>query len=334
MKTVIFVNPKRVDKYKKWCEIPEGMDLIFFDQKAGDDEVLKSAGDADFIFADVIKAVSARLIESMSNLKLIHSEGVGYNRIDTEAAKRANVYVCNNPGVNSGAVAEQAILLMLALLRDLLDGDNKVRIGRQINAKEEKILNGIKELHDCHVGLVGFGAIAKETAKRLSAFGCRMSYFSRTKKSEAEEKEFGVSYLTIDELLGTCDIVSLHAPVTPETMNMVDTAFLAKMKPEALLINTARGELVDQEALKQALIDNKIGGAGLDTLTPEPVTLENPLLNLPEPAAGRVVFSPHIGGTTEGAFRKMHQGVWGNIKRVINGEKPLNIVKELQEGNQ
>ncbi len=331
MKTIIFVNPKRVDKYKVWCNVPNDMELVFFDQTASEDEVLKAARDADFIFADVIKTISARMIEGMPNLKLIHSEGVGYNRIDVEAAKRAKVFVCNNPGVNSGAVAEQAVLLMLALLRDIIDGDKKVRTGFQINAKEEKILNGITELHDCHVGLIGFGSIAKETAKRLTAFGCKVSYYSRTRKCADEEAMFGVDYLPQDILLSECDIISLHAPVTPETVNMVDTAFLAKMKTNALLINTARGELVDQEALSDALINKEIGGAGLDTLTPEPVTLDNPLLNLPKDAAARIVFSPHIGGTTEGAFRKMHQGVWGNIERVMRGEKPLNMVKELRE---
>ena len=307
------------------------MELVFFNQSATDNDVLKDAGDADFIFADVIKEISSNLIQNMPNLKLIHSEGVGYNRIDVDAAKKANVYVCNNPGVNSGAVAEQAILLMLGLLRDMMDGDEKVRTGFQINAKEEKILNGIVELHDCHVGFVGFGSIAKETAKRLSAFGCEMSYFSRSQKSDEEEAEYGVKYLSLDDLLSTCDIISLHTPVTPETTNMVNQAFLSKMQNHAILINTARGEIVDQEALKQALINHTIGGAGLDTLTPEPVKLDNPLLNLPETAAGRVLFSPHIGGTTEGAFRKMHQGVWGNIQRVKRGEKPFNIVKELQE---
>ncbi len=330
MKTIIFVNPKRVNKYKKLCDVPEGMELVYFDQNVSDDEVLSAAGDADFIFADVIKSISAQLIEAMPNLKLIHSEGVGYNRIDVGAAKKANVFVCNNPGVNSGAVAEQVILLMLALLRDLIDGDQKVRTGHQINAKENKILNGIVELHDCHIGMIGFGAIAKETAKRLSAFGCQMSYYCPTKKSGDIEAEYGVDYLPMEELISACDIISLHMPVTPETTNMINEAFLSKMKKSALLINTARGELVDQDALKAALINNEIAGAGLDTLTPEPVTLENPLLNLPEEAAARVVFSPHIGGTTEGAFLKMHRGVWGNIQRVIDGEKPINIVKELE----
>lgn len=302
--------------------------MIYFSQSSSDAEVLEHAENADFIFADAIKEVSGHLIENLSNLKLIHSEGVGFNSIDIEAAKRNQIYVCNNPGVNSGAVAEQAIMLMLGLQRKLVWGDHMVRTGKQIEAKENQILQGIRELGDCHAGLIGFGAIAKETAKRLISFRTKVSYYSRRRASPEIEKEYQVEYLPLEELICKSDIISLHLPVTPETKELVNKDFLKKMKQTALLINTARGEIVDQEALKEALIQGKIAGAGLDTLTPEPVTIENPLLMLPHGAKDRVIFSPHIGGTTEGAFRKMHQGVWDNVTRVINGQKPINIVNK------
>ena len=299
------------------------------DQSSSDDEVLASAKDADFIFADVIKEISAYLIENMPNLKLIHSEGVGFNKINIEAARKANIYVCNNKGVNAAAVAEQSILLMLALLRRIIEGDYKVRTGYQIQAKEDMILQGITELADCHIGLIGFGAIAKETAKRLICFGSKVSYYSRTPASDETESQYHVSYMEMDKLVKECDIISLHVPVTSETKNMVNEEFLKNMKITALLINTARGELIDQDALKEAIITGEIAGAGLDTLWPEPVKLGNPLLSLPENVKQKLIFSPHIGGTTEGAFRKMHQGVWANITRVLNGETPINIVNGL-----
>lgn len=328
MKTIVFVDKNRIEKYKPYCVIPQDMELIILSKSTSDAEVLSKAQDTDFIFADAIKEISGYLIENMPNLKLIHSEGVGYNRIDSETAKRKHVYVCNNPGVNSGAVAEHTIMLILGLQRKLFWGDDMVRTGKQIEAKEGQILEGIPELADCHVGLVGFGAIARETAKRLISFGTKVSYYDTRRPPLEIEKDCHVEYLPLQDLISTCDILSLHVPVTDETNAMVNKDFLNKMKPSALLINTARGELVDQEALREALIQRKIAGAGLDTLTPEPVTLDNPLLTMPSEVKDSVIFTPHIAGTTEGAFRKMHQGVWNNITRVINGEKPIHIVNE------
>lgn len=326
LKTLVLSNKKRVEKYLQYCSVPEDMELIFMDTFCSDDEILLKAKDADFIFADAIKEVSGYLIKNMPNLKLVHSEGVAFNKIDIEAAKKLNIYVCNNKGANAGAVAEHTILLMLAMLRNALEGDLKVREGKQIETKEQMMLSGITELADCTVGLIGFGAIAKETAKRLAGFGTKTYYNSRAKAADEVEKEYNVQYKKLDELIKECDIISLHVPVTEETTNMVNKTFLSNMKQTAFLINTARGEIVDQVALKAALINGEIAGAGLDTLSPEPVTLDNPLLSLPESVKYKVLFTPHIGGTTEGAFRKMHQGVWSNITKVINGEKPINIV--------
>ena len=228
--------------------------------------------------------------------------------------------------MNAGAVAEQAILLMLACLRHAVEGDAAVRSGNQIQMKERLMVEGIRELGDCTVGLVGIGAIASETAKRLHAFGCDVAYWNRNRRSPERESELGVRYLPLDELTRTCDIVSIHVPVTAETENMVDDAFLEAMKDDAILINTARGEIVDQVALAHALENGTIGAAGLDTLSPEPVPADHPLALLAGDAANRLVMSPHIGGVTEGMFRRAWTNIWTNIAHVANGEAPINIV--------
>ncbi|MHB8075304.1 2-hydroxyacid dehydrogenase [Desulfosporosinus fructosivorans] len=329
MKIAVFSDRKRVEKYLPFCNVADQAELLFLERDCTDEEAIIKAGDAEYIFADAIKEVSEFLITHMPNLKLIHSEGVGFNRIDVEAARKCRVFVCNNKGANAGAVAEQTILLMLGLLRDVLNGDKQVRLGNQIQTKERMMFEGITELADCKVGLIGFGDIARETAKRLMAFQAQIYYYSRTRASVEIEEAYQVRYLELEELLSKCDIVSLHMPVTPTTIEMVDEAFIDKMKKGAILINTARGELVDQEALKEALSCGKIGGAGLDTLSPEPVMLDNPLLLLPEDKQYKLLLSPHIGGTTDGAFRKMHQGVWNNIFRVMQGGRPENIVNGL-----
>lgn len=327
-KVLILTSTKRVDKFSDLSGIPKDWELIFGEDLNTDQAVLQAAGDADFIFADAIREVSKNLIDSMPNLKLIHSEGVGYNKIDSAAAKEKKIYVCNNTAANSSAVAEQTILLMLGLQRRLLEGDQMVRDGRQIQAKGSFILDGIPELGSCHVGLVGMGSIAFETAKRLKSFSSRLSYFNRSRKSAAEH-ELGLSYLPLEDLCKQCDIISLHLPVTLETTGLINSELLSLMKPSSLLINTARGELVVQEDLVAALSAGLIAGAGLDTLYPEPVMTDNPLLNLPESCRYKLLFSPHIGGTTKPAFEKMHKTVWTNILAVSKGECPINIVNGL-----
>ena len=188
------------------------------------------------------------------------------------------------------------------------------------------MLEGIRELGDCRIGFIGFGAIAQETARHLAGWGCKMLYNKRHRLSEEDERALGVRFASVEEIASTCDIVSIHVPVTAETRNMVDAEFLARMKPDAILINTARGEIVDTEALAAAFEAGTIAMAGLDTVAPEPVKPDNPLLNLSEQASRRIVLSPHIGGTTVGFFRRAHRTIWENIARVAAGEEPINIV--------
>lgn len=329
MKTLILTSKKRIEKYSDLSKVPQDWQLVFLEDAYNEGNVLQTGRDADFIIVDAISPISRNLIENMPNLKLIHSEGVGFNRIDLQASREAGVFVCNNASLNSGAVAEQTILLMLALLRRFQEGDDLVRQGRQGDAKASFILEGIPELEYCHVGIIGLGSIGKETAKRLAAFGSKVSYTSRRRLKEEEENQLHVEYLPLEELAASCDIISLHVPVTPETTGMVNRDFLKKMKSSAFLINTARGEIVDQAALAEALENGTIAGAGLDTLDPEPATLDNPLLKLSGNCKYRVVFSPHIGGTTDHVFYKLHQNIWSNIFLAAEGKRPRNVVNGL-----
>ena len=328
MKVLVIGDEKRVRKYLPDLAIAREAETVVASRGTADEDIVAMAGDVDAIVADAISPVSAYLMDAFPSLKLIHSEGVAYNAIDVGAARARGVYVCNNAGVNAGAVAEQAVLLMLACLRHLVPGDAAVREGRQIQMKERLMVEGIRELGDCTVGLVGLGAIAAQTALRLQAFGTDVCYWNRSRRSPEREAELHVRYLPLDELARTCDIVSIHVPVTPDTENLVDAAFLASMKGDALLVNTARGEVVDQVALAQALEEGVIGGAGLDTLSPEPVQADHPLANLTPEAASKLVLSPHIGGVTEGMFRRAWTTIWQNIQRVSEGGTPVNVVNK------
>ena len=166
------------------------------------------------------------------------------------------------------------------------------------------MVEGIRELSDCRVGLIGFGATGQATACLLSAFGCQVLYHSTHRADPDTERKCRVMWASRESVVSECDIVSLHVPVTPETEKMVDAGFLEKMRPGAYLINTSRGELMDHEALRDALMNGTIAGAGLDTLYPEPVTADNPIASLPEDCPGRVLLSPHIGGITGGTFTR------------------------------
>ena len=293
-----------------------------------EEEYLAAAGDAEFIVADAIGKVSGKLIENMPNLRLIHSEGVAYNGIDVEAARKKHVYVCNSKGMNSAAVAEQALLLMLGMLRDISGGDHAVRDGHQIRVKEGYMQRGdLRELSDCSVGLVGFGDIARKIALLLKAFGVQdICYTDVRRLSPEEEAAFGVRYVSLEELLGASDIVSLHVPVTPETAGMAGKSFFAAMKDGALFVNTARGELVDDAALIEALSSGKLAMAGLDTLDREPVQPDHPLLNVPEEVSKKLLLSPHIAGITASSFRRSYAMIGEDIRDAAEGRVPKRVV--------
>ena len=330
MKAIIIGDRKRYEIFMPSKGLPEGfmdeIEKVYFPLGTKDEEIIGSGEGAEFLLSDAIAPVSGYLIDHLPDLKLIHSEGVAYNGIDIEAASKRGITVCNNRGINATAVAEQTIMLMLGLLRSIKEGDEAVRGGHQIDMKHRKMREGILELADCQVGLIGFGDIARATAKMLITFGCSVVYCARSRKEEGLEREYQASYMEMDELLATSDIVSLHVPVNDGTRGMADKGFFCKMKPSAYLINTSRGEIVDNEALLEALREHEIAGAGLDTVAPEPVPADHILINAPKEAAEKILFSPHIGGITTSTFRRGHMNMWKAVWDVSEGRKPKNVI--------
>ena len=320
VKIAILLDEDNFRRYAAPERLPEDFELCQFGNKEPDEEAI-AAFDPEVIVADPMTPVRASLIEKLPHLKLIQSQGVGFHLFDLAAARSRGIPVCNCAGANAGAVAEQAVLLMLALLRNLKEFDRMVFEARQAEAKGRCFRSGITELRDCHVGILGMGAIGRTTAELLGAFGSRVSYWNRTPKEDVP-----FEYLPFDRWLSECDIVSVHLAVAPETEGIIGQRALSLMKPGSILINTARGEIVDQEALCRAIESGRLLGAGLDTLSPEPVTADNPLLQLPPALRERVVLSPHIGGITAGSFRRYFERIWANAGRIAAGETPQNIV--------
>lgn len=324
MKAAILLDEGNIRSYG--ASMPEDWEPVFLGNRPSDPETLAKT-DAEAILTDPMLPITADMIRALPKLKIIQSFGVGYNRIALAAAKEAGVYVCNSPGVNAEAVAEQTVLLILASLRHFHEAERYVYAAKQGEYKKNCFGAALTELSECSVGLLGFGAIGRETAKRLAPFGCRIYYNKRRPLSP--EEAFPAEYRSKEDILRTCDIISLHMPVTAETTNIINDETLNLIKEGAILINTARGELVDQEAVCRALTSGRLGFFAADTLAPEPVQPDNPIINLPETLRNRMALSPHIGGITRNTFIRSYAMDYANIQKAMSGERPDHIVNGL-----
>jgi phosphoglycerate dehydrogenase-like enzyme len=262
--------------------------------------------------------------KSAPHLKLVQLLSAGYDRCDIESARRAGVPICNNGGANSTAVAEHAILLMLAVCRRLTWQHANVSAGRWRgnNVDDVKLF----ELKGKTLGIVGLGTIGKKTAKLAKAFGVDVQYYDVTRLTEGQADELGVRFALLEELLRTSDIVSLHVPLSKATKHMIGAQQLKLMKPSAYLINTCRGPVVDEKALIEALGNNTIAGAGLDVFDQEPPPPNNPLFSLPN-----VTLTAHMAGPTWDTQFSRFRNAFDNCQRVIRGDKPLWVIPELAD---
>ena len=280
-----------------------------------DDAVFaREMADAE-VLLHVLKRVTADMINGAPRLRLIQKIGVGVNTIDLESAKARSIAVANMPGTNSRAVAELTLLLMMAALRRLADLHQATRAGRGWKIDPD-LYDQVGEIAGRTVGLVGFGAIPRLLTPVLAALGANIIYTTRQPKADA-----GIEWRPLSDLLAESDIVSLHVPQTPETERMIDAAAIDRMKPGAVLVNTARGGLVDEPALLAALKSGRLGAAGLDVFTEEPV-INNPLLRL-----RNVVVSPHVAWLTPETLDRSLGVAVENCRRLRDGEALLNRVQ-------
>ena len=307
-------------------ELGRQCDITLLSQFTPVEEILTQAPDAEILLVNPTIGVSSKLIEGLPRLRLIQTEGVGFEGVDLEAAKNRNIYVCNCRGVNARAVAEHTVMLMLCCLRDVINGYQDVMEGRQNEKKVFYMKTGaLRELGDCTVGFIGYGAIGREAARLTRAFGAKTLYY----KPNPADQEYA-EYCELDELLRKSDIVSLNLPLTRETENMADAAFFSRMKKGAYLINTARGGLVNSRDLINAIASGQLAGAGLDVLDNEPVRRDHVLVTAPEEVRRKIIFTPHIGGVSASAFTRTYDVIMENIRRTRNREKPMNVVNGLE----
>jgi phosphoglycerate dehydrogenase-like enzyme len=319
---VILLTNKYSDKVLKVVqkELPEGFDFISL-EKADKEELLKKAANADYFLASGRLSIDREVIETAIKLKMIQRTGVGTDTIDLQTLKEKRIPVYVNSGINSISVAEHTILLMLSVLRCLPQIDAGVKAG-----KWEKNDMGIEcnNLSGKTVGIIGVGNIGKTVVKMLQPFGVNIIYYDLIRLSEFEEKELNLQYSNFSDLLSQVEILSLHCLLTPQTKALIGASQIASMKQNAIIINTARGALIDEGALVNALKSGHIKGAGLDVFSCEPPNEDNPLFNF-----NNVILTPHVGGLTLETFSKMMRDAFQNIKYFEDGRFDLIENKKL-----
>jgi glyoxylate reductase len=282
------------------------------------EELLALVGGCDALVVDSTISVDEELLEAAGpRLRLVANLAVGYDNVDLEAARAAGVIVTNTPDVLTNATAELALALTLAAARLIGEAERDLRTG-EWRGWDPTAYRGL-ELSGATVGIVGLGRIGARYAELLSGFEPTLLYASRSRREDLEGR-LDLERVELAELLRRADVVSLHAPATAETRHLIDAAALAEMKPTAVLVNTARGSLVDLKAVAAALCEGRLGAAGIDVYEAEP-DVPAEILRAP-----RAVLTPHIGSATVAARDAMSRTVAENVIAVLDGREPPNRV--------
>ena len=294
--------------------VPPGFRWLPVEQGAPLERRQEAFADADYIFA-YPGDPSAEELASATHLKLFQLLSAGHDWLDLDMFRLHGVPVASNGGSNAVSTAEHAVLLMLALVKRLPEHHQATSSGAWLGMT---MTMQLRELRGRAVGLVGFGHIARHVAHRVRAFDATVLYTKPARAALADEERFAAAYRNLDDLLAESDIVSLHAPLHAPTRALIDARALARMRPGTWLVNTARGALVDESALVDALVSGHLAGAGLDVFAHEPIEPDSPLLRL-----RNVVLTPHIGGATRDTWTHRMAVAWSNVARIESALPPI-----------
>jgi len=275
--------------------------------------------DAEIMILRIFKAPKELILRNLK-LKMILRWGAGYDSVDIESAGERGILVTNTPGANAGAVSELAVMLMLAVGRKLLCHTKSLSQGEW---SKNTYLNSSFCLNNKLVGIVGGGNIGRQVAAKVQAFGARVQYYDPYRLPAELEKNCNMTYVPLDTLIETSDIISLHVPLLDSTRHMLGAEEIKRMKDGAIIINTARGGLVDDDALAQAIRSGKLAGAGLDGVEREPLPADDPLLINPN-----IIVTPHIGGGTADIGDVIMPMLAKDIQDFAAGHEPAHIVNK------
>lgn len=302
----------------EWKELSSLGNLTVYD-RTPESEIIDRCGNADIVFTNKTP-LGANTLRHLRSLKFIGVLATGYNIVDVAEASRLGITVCNVPSYSTMSVAQNVFALLLEITNNVSHYNREVKKGRWSRCEDFCFTDScLVELAGKQMGIIGYGAIGRQVATIATAFGMKVGAISSKPASEI----FPTVKMDPDELFATSDVISLHCPLTESTRHIVDARRLAQMKSSAILINTGRGPLVDEEALANALREGEIAAAGLDVLGQEPPAAENPLLQLPN-----CIITPHISWATFEARKRLLEISVTNLKAFLEG-KPVNVVNEV-----
>ncbi|MED1603311.1 D-glycerate dehydrogenase [Alkalihalophilus marmarensis] len=319
MKPKVYITRKlpseAVEKIKQSCEVR------MWDKEdvpVPRDVLEKEITEVDGLYCLLTESLDEELLNKANNLKVISNMAVGYNNIDVEAATNKGIIVSNTPDVLTETTADITFALLMATARRLVEASDYLREGKWKTWSPMQLTG--QDIFGATIGIIGLGRIGKAVARRANGFGMNVLYYNRSQKNETE-KELGITYTDKETLLKESDYVVVLTPYSPETHNLISGPELEMMKKSAILINTSRGGIVNEKALYKALKENEIYAAGLDVFEEEPISLNHPLLTLPN-----LVATPHIGSASRKTRLKMADMAADHLLQALNKEKPDHIV--------
>jgi D-3-phosphoglycerate dehydrogenase len=319
---VACLSPYDETAVRSWFKGRHQVEVVLVPDPPDQPAVIAACADADLVIADRRHKhrIDRAVLENMQRCKLIQQAAVGFDTVDHRAAAELGIPVANAGGYNKDAVADWTVMAMLALVRNSFWGDRQLRAGRW--GPGDRMRDGMRghELGAMTVGIVGLGNVGAAVARRLAGFGSRVVFTDVVRKDAPETEQ-----IDLDRLLGESDLVSIHVPLDVDTKGLIGAGALAKMKVGSYLVNAARGPIVDERALIDALRSGHLGGAALDVFEIEPLSQDSPLRSIEN-----VVLSPHIGGATAEAEVRLAELVSANLIRVLDGLPPMSVVNGVE----
>jgi glyoxylate reductase len=285
------------------------------------EQIVKKAAEVDALVTILSDQIDAEVFSSGTKLKIVSQFAVGYNNIDIQEATKKGVYITNTPGVLTETTADFAWTLLMAVARRVVEADKYVRVGKWKVGWHPTMLQG-RDVYGSTLGVVGLGRIGVAMARRAKGFQMKVLYSDVSRRKDLED-DLGIEYIDLDTLLQNADFVTVHVPLLKDTFHLIDEGKLKQMKKTSILINNARGPVIDESALLKALKEGWIAGAGLDVFEEEPTPQQNPLLKLEN-----VVVAPHISSSSYQTRSKMAEMVAENLVAFFEGRTPPNLVNK------
>ncbi|OHR66550.1 D-glycerate dehydrogenase [Bacillus sp. HMSC76G11] len=319
MKPKIYITRKLPDQVL--TQVYERFDVTMWAEEeipVPRDVLEKSIQDVDGLLCLLTETIDEQLIKKAKQLKIIANMAVGYNNIDLDSATKHGILVTNTPGVLTETTADLTFALLMATARRLIEASDYLKSGEWKTWSPMQLTG--QDIFGSTLGIIGLGRIGEALVKRAKGFNMKVLYYNRSRKYD-KENELGITYSSFENVLKESDFLCIMVPFTSDTVNLIGTEELRLMKRSAILINTARGGIVDEQALYHALKNNEIWGAGLDVFQNEPVALDHPLLALPN-----VLCLPHIGSASISTRLKMANVALTNLQAGLLGEAPPNLV--------